>query len=98
MSNGRVILVAFHIESDDANGVISLLEALPRPGTAGIEAWWQAEDDRIDGSDNDSAVFVNPGMQKRAWSVLYGAGLTAPWNTPPSHEDETRLTFTEAAE
>jgi hypothetical protein len=28
------------------------------------DVWWIAEDDRHDNSDNDSAVFVPPGMQR----------------------------------
>lgn len=31
--------------------------------TRGITEWWIAEDDRLDGSDNDSAVFVPYGEQ-----------------------------------
>jgi hypothetical protein len=35
-----------------------------------IEAWWIAEDDRHDGSDLDSAVFVPPGRQAAAQGLL----------------------------
>lgn len=36
----------------------------------GIDCWWIAEDDRIDGSDNDSAIFVPWGAQADAASHL----------------------------
>jgi hypothetical protein len=32
-----------------------------------LDCWWVAEDDRHDGSDNDSAVFVPPAQQS-AWA------------------------------
>jgi hypothetical protein len=47
-----------------------------------LECWWQAEDDRIDGSDNDSAVFVHPGATERAFEALHLRGLTADCNRP----------------
>lgn len=35
-----------------------------------LDSWWIAEDDRPDGSDNDSAVFVSMGEQKSAnWLI-----------------------------
>jgi hypothetical protein len=42
------------------------MDRLPNPESDGhetIDCWWIAEDDRIDGSDNDSAVFVPKGFQ-----------------------------------
>ncbi len=40
-----------------------------------IDSWWVAEDERYDGSDCDSAVFVKPGKQREAVAVLRRAGL-----------------------
>lgn len=40
-----------------------------------VECWWVAEDDRQDGSDNDAAVFVIPGQQADARTLLVQAGL-----------------------
>jgi hypothetical protein len=40
-----------------------LMLNLPKPGVDGIDSWWIAEDERSDGSDNDSAVFVPKGRQ-----------------------------------
>jgi hypothetical protein len=45
-----------------------------------LECWWVAEDDRRDGSDNDSAVFVNPGAQHAASFLLHEEGLTPSCN------------------
>lgn len=88
----HIILVAFHVTGDltRAQAQEALLRALPRPsvipsaaGTvATLDSWWETEDDRIDGSDNDSAVFVHPGAQREAVEVLIEAGLTAGWNRP----------------
>lgn len=40
-----------------------LMLNMPKPGVDGIDSWWIAEDERYDGSDNDSAVFVPIGTQ-----------------------------------
>lgn len=45
-----------------------------------VLSWWVAEDDRLDGSDNDSAVFVHPGSQHVASRVLAGLDFTYPHN------------------
>lgn len=39
------------------------------------ESWWIAEDERNDGSDLDSAVFVKPGKQQEAVALLREHGL-----------------------
>lgn len=52
--------------------------------TAGITSWWEAEDDRADGSDNDSAVFVRPGLQSRALFWLNAYGFTPDCNLQPA--------------
>ena len=49
-----------------------------------IECWWVAEDDRKDGSDNDSAVFVSPGYQQAAFDLLRWSGMTSDCNNPTS--------------
>lgn len=87
----HTILVAMQIHASDRADAHEVAQVLmPRPGTrlqnapfpdtGYIEAWWVAEDDRRDGSDNDSAVFVAPGFQQRASRVLFAAGLTASCN------------------
>jgi len=66
----HTILVAFTVYAanrEDAQR--RLMRLLPRPSRDGIgtlDSWWIAEDDRIDGSDNDSAVFVPMGSQQAA--------------------------------
>jgi len=58
----HTILVAFAVNAatrEQAQQV--LMSRLPNPesdGHATIDCWWIAENDRIDGSDNDSAIFV----------------------------------------
>jgi hypothetical protein len=89
----QVILVAVSVVGDD----LSMTQAqeaaarlLPRPGTGvidkgrlvAVESWWIAEDDRVDGSDNDSAVFVSPGRQQAAYQLLHDTGLTPDCNDP----------------
>lgn len=79
--NEHVILVAFTIAAADRVNAHAYLEAelsrIPlghNPHVdAHVESWWVAEDDRQDGSDNDSAVFVPMGMQHLANRVVqYG--------------------------
>lgn len=69
----HVVLVAFTVNATDRESAQrALMRLLPRPGSgsfvgpAVIDSWWIAEDDRIDGSDNDSAVFVPMGSQQAA--------------------------------
>lgn len=45
---------------------IALAGVLPTPNATTPTCWWIAEDDRLDGSDNDSAVFVPKGSQADA--------------------------------
>ena len=80
----HTILVAFTVEAGtraEAHGRLGA--ALQCADTIdlsrsfnGITSYWVAEDDRQDGSDCDSAVFVHPGAQHKAASVLHAAGLT----------------------
>lgn len=60
----HTILVAFTVYAPDFIAAQStLMRQLPKPGVDSIDSWWIAEDGRIDGSDNDSAVFVPMGRQ-----------------------------------
>lgn len=59
----HTFLVAFTIEDDEAPtrevAERYLHTILPKPSEhAYLQEWWVAEDDRHDGSDNDSAAFV----------------------------------------
>lgn len=62
----HVIMVAFEVEGTDwKNAQTNLMATLPTPWHSRfIECWWIAEDERYDGSDNDSAVFVPIGTQE----------------------------------
>lgn len=63
-STEHVILVAVTVNSATRESALRGLEFyLPRPGAV-IEDWWIAEDERYDGSDNESAVFVPEGMDQ----------------------------------
>lgn len=68
------ILVAFCVQGTSFHDAQRrLVERLPNPeddGHATIDSWWIAEDDRIDGSDNESAVFVSYGTQRHCINVL----------------------------
>lgn len=77
----HVILVAFQVAADsreDAHRHLgdALAPLLRSNDNTEVEAWWVAEDDRQDGSDNDSAVFVTPGNQQAASEWLYLKGYT----------------------
>lgn len=58
----HTILVAFAVNATDrAEAQRLLMQRLPNPESdfhEVIDCWWIAEDDRIDGSDNDSAFFI----------------------------------------
>jgi hypothetical protein len=61
----HVILVAFEVAGNSrTDAQVALLTRLPRPDDGGVIAWWIAEDDRIDDTDNNSAVFVPKGEQQ----------------------------------
>lgn len=59
-----VVLIAVEVRASSQEDAQRLMA---RPSLAGeyVESWWFAEDDRYDGSDNDSAVFVPKGDQKK---------------------------------
>ena len=61
--SSHVIRVAFEVEAESWESAQRILMSyLPRPHSSRIESpiecWWIAEDERYDGSDNDSVVFV----------------------------------------
>lgn len=63
----HTILVAFTVHAPTMEQAQArLMGRLPNPEADGhevIDSWWIAEDERYDGSDNDSAVFVPKGKQ-----------------------------------
>jgi len=77
---------------DDARRL--LFRALNDVRDDGVDSWWEAEDDRQDGSDNDSAVFVHPGATATAHRLLFNAGLSEQANAPrgDSRFEEPRIT------
>jgi hypothetical protein len=88
MPNTQVYLVALQVTGDGTRAEMEevMRGMLPRPGkqvgAAHLECWWVAEDDRNDGSDNDSAVFVRPGKAHTAWRILEAADLSSIHNEP----------------
>ena len=94
------VIVAFSVEgaghtSAEAQAeVMSHLTNVVGPYRAdkyGVTCWWIAMDDRIDGSDNDSAVFCNPGGQAQAARVLHATIARDP-HTGLMHEPPAPLT------
>lgn len=81
----HVILVAFSIDADTRKEAMATLTDELVKDLATLpsgSAWWIAEDLRTDGSDNDSAVFVKPGLQTEAFAHLNNLGLTGDYNSP----------------
>ena len=79
----HIILVAVSVEAPNrATAEVRATSWLGAPAGP-VEAWWVAEDFRIDSSDCDSAVFVQPGMQARASRLLAHHGLTSSANITP---------------
>lgn len=74
----HTILVAFAVNGETRDDAMRTLgNWLPAPWRDGhrqVDCWWIAEDDRTDGSDNDSAVFVPMGMQAWFQAVVRGGG------------------------
>lgn len=62
----HVILVAVNIAAPTRQEAVSSLGSF----LSGVPEWWVAEDDRTDGSDNDSAVFVPYGKQLEYQSIV----------------------------
>lgn len=87
----HVILVAIVVATPDdgtrEDAEQHLHSVMPRPQSSSldqqtftVDSWWIAEDERYDGSDNDSAIFVSPGNQEVASRLLGAAGLTPDCN------------------
>lgn len=78
-----VIMVAFDLTAPNAKrGHEWLMSQMPAGGTVHgvrdeiyLDAWWVANDQRFDGSDCDSAVFVTKGNQSKARALLREHGL-----------------------
>lgn len=78
-----VLMVAFDIRGLTAQRAQEwLMDGLPDPGKYKfydgdlvLDSWWFANDERFDGSDTDSAVFVRKGCQKQARKLLREHGL-----------------------
>ena len=92
----RTILVAFCVTDCESmkEAQERLMRQLPdpnHPGVDGIDCWWIAEDERYDGSDNDSAVFV-PMESGDWWADYVRLSVTKPQciNTfhMPTHDTE----------
>lgn len=93
----HTILVALTVEAESrTEAQLAVMAAMPDPNLIEarghkITSWWVAEDDRMDGSDNDSAVFCNKGSQSAAFHALYRNELTGANNNPvreASHVEE----------
>jgi hypothetical protein len=80
----ETILVAFQVtgQMTRTEAMQLIMRSMPMINTgipeaeSQIECWWLAEDDRIDGSDNSSAVFCTPGFQPDARIVLDLHGMS----------------------
>jgi len=82
-----VIMVAFDLRGRSAKDVhYWLQERMPNGdsdyedgnrGEIRLDSWWVANDERFDGSDCDSAVFVSMGKQAEARALLRQHGLLA---------------------
>ena len=81
-----VLMVAFDISGPNTQLVHEWLASqMPSAGDhqygyikgdpINIDAWWIANDERFDGSDTDSAVFVSKGNQEAARQLLREHGL-----------------------
>lgn len=68
----HTILVAFSVKSGSrTEAMAEIYKVLPNvPEHEKLVCWWIAEDDRMDNSDEDSAVFVTPGNQESASFLL----------------------------
>lgn len=79
----HTFLVAITVNGPDREKAqTDMMEVLPDTSTDLIDCWWIAEDDRLDGSDNDSAVWVTPGGQHQGWMLMKISGLSSEHNRP----------------
>lgn len=72
--------IGTHDRSDIEAALVALM---PRPAAVDdhritLEEWWVAEDDRLEPSDNNSAIFVPKGMQTHVEHLLHAKGF-GPW-------------------
>lgn len=79
-----VLMVAFDLKGRSAEDVHQwLMNEMPvtgdhysrHYGDINLDSWWVANDERFDGSDTDSAVFVKKGQQKAGREALHSYGL-----------------------
>lgn len=76
-----VIIMAFEVDTKTENPQTALMGHLQHlvPETWDTDnevvSWWIAQDERLDGSDNDSAVFVKKGNEREAQDLLKRYGL-----------------------
>lgn len=67
----RTFLVAVAAETHkDVQDFLKASTLGPRSDHDIIDCWWVAEDDREDGSDNDSAIFIPRGAQEDMYSLI----------------------------
>ena len=86
MRDAHTVLVAVSVFADTpAEAERKVMGLLPYPvaDENSLDCWWIADDNRTDGSDCDSAVFVTPGMQAAASRLLFEEGMTDSWNIVP---------------
>ena len=94
----HTILVAFTVEADTREQAHeNLLITLPEPNGF-LDSWWVAEDDRTDGSDCDSAVFVHQGKQHDASLALARLGYTPEHNVVGEPDGERFIVTTTVTE
>lgn len=97
-----VAIVTTGADAEEAQQV--LVDHMPSAGKYGLppgwDSWWVADDTlghtrhdvrRIDGSDNDSAVFCNRRAQARSARMLYALGLTEECNADLTVGPQRRL-------
>jgi hypothetical protein len=61
----HTVLVAVEVSARTRTSAYRAIHRHLASAPSPIDAWWIAEDDRTDGSDNDSAIFVPMGSQER---------------------------------
>lgn len=76
----HIVLVAFGIEASNMkNAQVELMNDLNMGDAPQASQWWIAMDDRYDGSDNDTAIFVEDDLVDwcgvRAANVLHREGI-----------------------
>lgn len=92
----HVILVAFVVEAPNRENAVRFIQSHlhawvpmgtgPHNVSSYLDSWWVAEDDRADGSDNDSAVFCEYGSQPEVASAIKNLRESRPY-TYPDHPE-----------